>query len=65
MKALTLFALLGTSSAVRLAYEGLAYPWGNPYSLTKQQATNKELQDAWEIIEYRKIQEQKVEEEDQ
>lgn len=45
MKAFTLMALLGSSTAVRLNDEP-DYPWGSPYTSMEQQAQRKELEEA-------------------
>ena len=55
MKVFALVALVASTSAVKLSYEGITYPWGNPYSISEQDSTNKELQDAWMLIESRKL----------
>ena len=47
-------ALMAQTNAMRLSDSEL-YPWGSPYSFSEQQSTNKEVQEAWETIENRKV----------
>ena len=53
-QSIILAAFVGVISASRLTYEGYQYPWGSPYSYAEEQATNREVREAWEMIEFKK-----------
>ena len=48
-------ALMAQTNAVRLSDSELGYPWGSPYSFSEQQSSNREVQEAWETIDNRKV----------